>query len=191
MGSNEKRIFKRSEAIQIEVSRNEDEYKALLEYATTQITPNYHSLGELEHYLLKHYKAIPCTLSNAQRNTVKVNVILNNFRDVLKLPAPLCQNPTEEQLHEYMMEDTSVEQARSYPEEKLGLMIKAYKIQSKSPKEIVVMLEMKSQYICIQNASNEFCDELLLWRGITQDDIDHKTPQFMMYVEALRNLGKI
>lgn len=191
MNDNVKKIFERSEAIQIEVNRNEDEYKTLLEYATAQITPNYHSLDELEHYLLEHYRAIPHTLSNAQRHTVKVNVILNHFRDVLKLPAPLCQNPTEEQLHEYMMEDTSVEQARNYPEEKLGLIIKAYKILSKSSEEILVMLEMKSQYICIQNASNEFCDELLLWRGITRDDIDNKTPQFMMYVEALRNLGKI
>jgi len=191
MSDNEKKIFKRSKVVEAKVSRNEDEYKTWLEYVATQVTPNYHSIEELEQYLVEHYKAIPHTLSNAERHTVKVNVILNHFRDALELPAPICQNPTEEQLHEYRMEDTSFEQARNYPEEKLGLMIKSYKIPSRSAKDILVMLEMKSQYIGIKNASSEFANELILWKGVTKYDIDHKTSEFMMHAEALRNLGKI
>ena len=191
MRDDAKKIFEKSKVVEAQVSQNEGEYKTLLEYAAAQISPNNHSIEELEQYLVEHYKAIPYTLSNAERHTVKVNVILNHFRDVLEVPNPHCQNPTGEQAHEYMMEDNSFEQARNYPEEKLGLMIKAYKIPSKSPKDILVMLEIKSQYICIKNASNEFANELILWKGVTQHDIDHKTPEFMTYVEALRNLGKI
>ena len=34
-------------------------------------------------------------------------------------------------------------------------------------------------------------DEVTLWRGVTRDDIENKTPAFMAYAAAMKDTGQL
>lgn len=167
---------------------NDDKF---LDYAATQIKENYRPFTEIIDYIIKKYGAVPHALSEKQLQLLKANVILNHFREVLDLPIPLRKNPTKKQLIKYVKNDTTFEQAKNYPAEKLGLIMKAYKLPADDDKEIIVKLEITTNYICMDNASRKFADELFLFQGVTQEDIDNKTPRFIAYANTLRDIGKI
>lgn len=172
-------------------SHNNTDQKDFLEFAATKIIANDRPFNEIEEHLILKYKAVPCTLSERELQVLKANVIMNRFREVLDLPAPLPESPTKKQLLEYAQNDTTFEQARNYPAEKLGLVMKAYMIPNNKQKDAIVKLEMTTQYMSISNASKEDADELFLWQGVSQDDIDNKTPRFVAYAYTLRDLGRL
>mgnify|MGYP001259422871 CR=1 FL=1 len=172
-------------------TQNDRKQQDFLGFAATQITANYRPFHEIEEHLISKYKATPYILSEHELQVVKANVIMNRFREVLDLPAPLPKSPTRKQLLEYVQNDTTFEQARHYPMKKLGLVVKAYTIPSDKHNNAIVNLEMTTQYMSISNASKEDAGELLLWQGVSQDDIDNKTPRFVAYAYTLHELGRL
>jgi hypothetical protein len=172
---------------------NNSDQQAFLKYAKTKIKANYRSLCELEDHLIKNYNAVPYQLSERKLEMLKANVILNRFREVLVLPEPLGENPTKKQLLEYAQNDTSFEQARGYPAEKLGLIMKAYKLPLAidGPQEATVEMEMTSEYMRISDAPKEVSDALSIWQGVSKEDIADETPRFIAYAYTLRDMGKI
>lgn len=167
--------------------------KEFLNYAKTKIKANYRSIWELEDYLIKEYNGVPYQLSERKLEMLKANVIINKFSEVLDLPKPLGENPTKKELLNYVKNDTSFEQARSYPAENLGLIMKAYKLPlaSDDRNEPIVELEMTSEYMRISDAPKEIADALSIWQGVSEEDIKNETPRFFAYAYTLRDMGKI
>jgi hypothetical protein len=172
---------------------NNSDQQIFLKYAKTKIKANYRSLWELENHLIKNYNAVPYQLSERKLEMLKANVIINRFREILVLPEPLGENPTKKQLLEYAQNDTSFKQARSYPAEKLGLIMKAYKLPLDivDHHEAIVELEMTSEYMHISDAPKEVADALSIWQGVREEDIANETPRFIAYAYTLRDMGKI
>jgi hypothetical protein len=164
-----------------------------LKYAKTKIEANYRSIYELENHLINDYNAVPYQLSERKLEMLKANVIMNRFRKVLNLPESLGENPTKKQLLEYAQNDTSFEQARNYPTEKLGLIMKAYKLSLAidGRREAIVELEMTSEYMSISDAPKEVVDALFIWQGVSEADIANESPRFIAYAYTLRDMGKI
>ena len=174
-----------------EETKKEAERKAFLEYAATKIAPNSHEFSKIEDYLIEKYNVEPYTMTERQLKVLKSNVIVNRFPEVLHLPEPPGENATQEERLEYFQNDTSFEQAREYPAEKLGLLFKAYKIPNDSENETIVKMEMTTQYMCMDHPSDEFLNDINLWLGVTQEDIDNKTPGFIIYAQTLCDLGRL
>ncbi len=57
--------------------------------------------------------------------------------------------------------------------------------------DITVDIELSTGHMTMGNSCTRLMNALVLWRGITQHDIDQKTPQFMMYAAAMRDTGRI
>ena len=93
------------------------EQEAFLERAQKLAVPNAKSFDETVRYLCEIYGARPCGLSKGQRQSAKVNIILNMHPDLVGWE-PFPEDPTEEQLIEYReKQDSWLEQAFGYPEE--------------------------------------------------------------------------
>lgn len=188
------------------------EQKEFLAYAAEQITPCDRSFKQLEEYLIEKYHAISHTLLAHELDTLKANVILNCFGDVVERPAPLGENPTEKELRAYAEQDTSFYQARQYPAEKLGLEMKAYKlpgapsvfkeetelkrssrfrIASYTEDDVIVEMEMKSEYLCSLNGGKEVMDDLIMYRGVSEKDIKEKSNRFIAYAYTLKHMGRL
>lgn len=52
------------------------------------------------------------------------------------------------------------------------------------------LLELSTGYMQLSNGCKSLMDEIILWRGVTKEDIDNCTPVFMSYAAALRDTGK-
>ena len=56
---------------------------------------------------------------------------------------------------------------------------------------MVLEAEMKTQYMRCLNGGGNVLNDLILWRGVSQQDIDERSAQFVMYVDALKEAGKL
>lgn len=111
-----------------------------------------------------------------------------------------------------MEKDTSFLQAKEYPAEKLGLEMKAYKLQnfgsnkrtkqkqinqniiancSNNEVDVIIEMEMKSEYLNVRNGGEEVIQDLLLFRGVSEKDIKEKSQRFVAYAYALKFFKKI
>lgn len=161
---------------------NEEPVDNFLETTTTQIKEQYHKFSDIDDYLINHHNAVPYSLSPKQMISLKINVITNNYRHMLNFPVPLGDAPTEKQIKEYIAQDTSIEQARNYPAEKLDLDMRAYKIPVDGNEEAIIEIEMKSEYMCFKNVPDKIAEDVILWLGVTQEDVEKKTPRFVRYM---------
>jgi len=193
-------------------NKREEEHEKFLSFAAEKIIPCDKTFRQLEDYIVKKYKAIPHTLLPYQLNSLKVNVILNYFNYVLKRPEPLGENPSNDEIKAYLEKDTSILQAKEYPAEKLGLQMKAYKLpnvasqirmnqeQSKqniisncsnNEIDVIVEMEMKSEYFNVRNGGEEVIQDLLIYRGVSEKDIKDKSQRFVAYAYALKFFKKL
>jgi hypothetical protein len=172
---------------------NSSDQQIFLKYAKTKIKANYRSICEVENHLINNYNAVPYQLSEKKLEILKANVIMSRYREMLVLPEPLGENPTKKKLLEYAQNDTSFRQARNYPAEKLGLIMKAYKLPLTldDQHEAVVGLEMTSEYMSISDAPKEVADALFIWQGVSEEDIANESPRFIAYAYTLKDMGKI
>lgn len=72
------------------------------------------------------------------------------------------------------------------------------KILGKHPEEfdvemddMEIELELSTGYLQLINGCDSLMNEIRLWRGVTQEDIDLCTPIFISYAVAMRDTGKI
>jgi hypothetical protein len=185
--------------------KGKDQEEFLLQ-AAEKITPCERTFKELEQYLMEKYHAIPHRLSPQKLDCLKVNVIINYFGHLLDRPDPLGANPTEAEIKAYFeQQDASVNEAKEYPAEKLGLEMKAYKLPGiiskrrqiassnarSSEDAVTVEMEIKSGYLAICNGGNEVMEDLILYQGVSEKDIKEKSPRFISYAYALRSVGRL
>ena len=191
-----------------------DEFEKFLSNAVEQISPCERTFKQIEEYLIEKYQVIPHTLLAHELKTLKANVIMNYFDDVVEKPAPLGENPTVEEIELYLDHNTSFFQAREYPAEKLGLEMKAYKLlnvqseikqnnvekqekqiangnRSFTDDEVIIEMEAKSGYMCIRNGGTDVMNDLTVYRGVSEEDIKEKSPRFIGYAYALKQVGRI
>lgn len=57
--------------------------------------------------------------------------------------------------------------------------------------EMTMDLELSTGSISMGNGSARLMNELVLWRGIAQRDIDEETPEFVAYAVAMRDTGRL
>lgn len=57
--------------------------------------------------------------------------------------------------------------------------------------EIEVKIELSTGHIQLNNGGRSLMDEIVLWKGIVQEDIDKCTTSFIAYAAAMRDRGKI
>lgn len=168
------------------IKENKLKQEKFLQQAANSIVANGHNFSDIVQYLKENYQAVDYQLSPKQIEILKVNVIMNNFCEVLERPKPLVDNPTKKQIMQYHQNDTSFMQAVNYPAERLGLDMRAYKLPCETEEEVIVELEMKSEYLCIKNGNEDLMTDLLFWQGVTQTDIKNRTPRFIAYAYAMK-----
>ena len=57
--------------------------------------------------------------------------------------------------------------------------------------EMLYSAELHTRTSQLSGGTASLMDELTVWCGVTLDDIDRRTPEFMSYAAALRDLGKL
>ena len=96
-----------------EMEKRRSEQEAFLNRAQKLAEPCAKSFDETIRYLCAIYGAQPCDLSRGQRQSVKVNILLNEHPELVHRQ-PIPENPTETQMREWCRQDISFDQALAF-----------------------------------------------------------------------------
>jgi hypothetical protein len=68
-------------------------------------------------------------------------------------------------------------------------------INKKTPpartKKMLFGIELSTGYCQLDDGCKSLMDEVTLWRGVTREDIDKETPEFMAYAAAMRDAERL
>ncbi len=149
--------------------------------------------------------------TEAEKDVFKTNYILNHCPDILTTPEiKLFENgkaPKRSEFIEFQEnQHKRFEEARLYPFEKLGLDISTYSFGVNIADGVAlfkVVCENNKDELYITATTNfqpqekdaelirRISDEITVFRGIKQEDIDRRTRNFIIYAAALINLEKL
>ncbi len=190
--------------VQTEEMRKKQE--AYLSEVAKSVKPSDRTFEQMLAYFVETYHAVPTVLPKEHRRERKANVILRCFPELLQEDIDTELTPEEKQ--HYRRRSDSFIRALKYPEEKLDLEFRTFLIPQK-PKvkkaknrnaaaqltdiddQSILEVEMKTEYMSAWNVEESILDDLCIWRGVAQRDMDERSPRFIEYAEALKRLNRI
>lgn len=56
---------------------------------------------------------------------------------------------------------------------------------------MVFAIELSTGYWQLDDGCGALMNEVVLWRGVTREDIEKETPAFLAYAAAMRDTGRL
>lgn len=170
-------------------SPEQREFSKYIAKIQSSATPNRRPFSSLPEYLAERYRAVPYPLSENETAALKINVLLNAFPEQIGAPKLPDGNASRKELIQYVEEsERARERAQACPAGRLGLCFQAFLLpgQGEDGSDAVVQFELRSEHLAIKNGSQKLADDLTLWLGVSQQDIDTLSPRFQAYAQALK-----
>ncbi|MDE6312075.1 MAG: hypothetical protein K2M46_00335 [Lachnospiraceae bacterium] len=148
-------------------------------------------MRKVEQFIETNYKGIKRQLSSIDREIIVKNVLLQ-FRE-------LFWNKEDISYLENGAVDTEAlfNKIENYPKENFELKTSLYEVILQSGAIVQIEMELTTGYICLSTSSNSEDDfkmldqmnnELILCRGVTQEDIDKKSMIYYHYEVAKKEM---
>lgn len=177
------------------------------DYCSAHIAPCRKSMQELVEYLKSYYGAIEVDGSEDEKGELKNNIVSQKFEHLLSSLKPLTPESTEEdrqELIEIMKQRT--EQMNQITADQLGLEMRFFKLPKNE--HTAVFFEDWAQQYGFSSAELEGCflplqvelttgylsslpgrfqDEMILFLGLDENDLQNRTGRFYQYVLAYMN----
>lgn len=168
--------------------------------------PSYKTNAEVIEYIKEKYNFQQTTVSDVELENFKVNYILGKHPELLSISQKSYPVNTSREkilkIHEH--NEKVFEEARSYPFEKLNLDIEMYKLNYPLNKGIIVEFNVladntndeifgSASLTNVKNTANDdkivrqILDDICIYKGVKQEDIDNKTMKFISYASAVLN----
>lgn len=175
---------------------------------------------ELKEYLIDKYDAEETELTDGEKQALKYSVIMNYYKDDLEqlnvyqdsekfidtfhnvalipdekynLEFAAFTIPRTSKTEKFYKELEEIMKKHRY--KKASLIARIFNRHSKGKyldmEDMKLKIELSTGYLTIKNGSIGLIDEIVLWKGVTQLDIDNSTPVFMSYVSAMRDTGEL
>ncbi|WP_055665987.1 hypothetical protein [Desnuesiella massiliensis] len=207
--------------IKVSVDKQEERFQQWVDDCAKLVTACAHTLKETEQYFLNHCDALPLKSDDKRMKSFQCNVIMNYCKDKLEhQPSQFSFDMTDEEIEKWHKEDNAMhEEAMNSSPEHFGLNIRGYylphternsvfyeqayiKIQKFMERNNSAPEQIKMQDICLffeettghwqcSGGGDSLMNQLLVFRGISQDDIEKRTPRFLQYITTLRDMGNL
>lgn len=195
-------------------------YEQWIEDCARLVTAGTHTFEETEKYFLEQCDTLPVSSDNIHLKSYKYSLIMNYFKDKLEYQAAdFSFEMTDKEMEKWHRENSAMqEEVRNSPPERFGLNLKGYllpnternrsfykeasmqaqkHIQHSEAKQQVDMpniyffFEDTTENIEASGGGASLMNQLIIFRGISQDDINKRTPKFLSYINSLREVGKL
>lgn len=175
------------------------------EYANT-LKPCYKTNTEVLEYIKNKYGLRKEKLTTSVTEGYKINYIMNQHPELLGTCEPKYHSGNKrpsrkELLEQHKIIAKRVEEARAYPLEKLGISLELYKfdyaLSDSDVAEFTILVDNTNDGFTISSSVNrkttdeeqamihKIHKEIDMYKGITQEDIENRTPRFLGYVSTL------
>lgn len=190
-------------------SKNDFEIKA--ERIASSVSPCYKDNRTVLNYLKSKYNVKSAIPTEAELTMIKANYILNQCPHILTTPEISIdmngRTPSRNEMMKYQEnQQKRFEEAMLYPFDDLGLDISTYSFEIEISDELFVVFKIvcennKDELFVSANANGNLkksdrqkiqniSDEIAVYRGIKQVDIDNRTKNFIIYASAVISLEK-
>ena len=189
-------------------NKNKKDFDKKIDNFAKKAEPCKKSNKEVLEYLNEKYGINEEALSQTEKESYKVNYILNKRPELLKTPEIINNKKMLSRKEMAELNENSVsriKEARAYPFEKLGLELRGFYFQyflSDSEKLLfhIVSDEKNNAFNIKVSAINremtdaeheiisEIIDDIIIFQGITKEDIEKRTPEFLSYAAAVLQL---
>lgn len=168
--------------------------------------PCYKTNGEVVEYIKRKYNFEKTAISDVELENFKVNYILGKYPELLSLTQKQYSvNASREEILEIHEHNEKVfKEARNYPFEKLNLDIEMYKCNYPLNKESIVEFNLladntndevfgSASLTNVKHTDNDdklvrqILDDICVYKGVKQEDIDNNTMKFVVYASAALN----
>ncbi len=195
---------KAGQAVSVGFIKTDDRKKAAFdawaEQCAQRMQPNAHSIGELEAWLAQHYRTEPLGLSEGRLKMLTAESVRNFFPEMLKTQVTPPRDGSYREFERHHLElERAQQEAMQIDPASLGLDFFGYRVLLGDGINTEVVFERKTGQVCMQcswpgTGANPEAERFSLaftkQYGVTQADIDGKTPRFLGYITALRDAGE-
>lgn len=196
-------------------------YEQWVEDCARVITASTHTFEETEKSFLEECDTLPVSPDNIHLNSYKYSLIMNYCKDKLEhQAADFSFDMTDEEMEKCHQENSAMqEEVRKSPAERFGLNMRGYLLpkternrsfyeearleaqkyikHSEGNRQLVEMsdiyffFEDTTENIQASGGGRGLMNQLIIFRGISQEDIDKRTPRFLNYINSLLEAGKL
>lgn len=201
--------------------KREEKFGKWVEECAKLVTPCEHTFKETEEYFLQSCDALPISPDDMRIKNFKQSIIMNYFRDKLKNQASeFSFDMTDEEIEVWDKEQTLMHQeAMNSSPEDFGLNMRGYYLPYTKRNEPIYeeacleaqrdirdkefdFSQIQKQDICFffeettcdlecRGGGRSLMEQLIVFRGVSREDIEARSPRFMGYITALREMGKL
>lgn len=195
---------KTGQAVSVGFFKTDDRKKAAFDAWAKQcaqsMQPNAHSIGEVEVWLVQHYRTEPLTISEERLKILTAESVRNFFPEMLKTQVT---PPKDDSYREFERQHLELERAQQEAMQidpvSLGLDFFGYRVLLGTDAAVEVIFERKTGQVSMQGSwpgtgpnpeAEQFSLAFTKQYGVTQEDIDGRTPRFLGYITTLRDAGE-
>ena len=192
-------------------SKNKDDFEIMAERIASSASPCYKDNRTVLNYLKSKYNVKSTIPTEAELTMIKANYILNQCPYILTTPEISIdmngRTPSRNEMMKYQgNQQKRFEEAMLYPFDDLGIDISTYSFEIEISDGLFVVFKIvcennKDELFVSANANGHLqksdrqkiqniSDEITVYRGIKQADIDNRTKNFIIYASAVISLEK-
>lgn len=210
-----------SKTIASQVEYKHEEFQKWVEHCADLVTPCAHTFSETEQYFLEQCDTELIDKDDRRMKIFKLNVIMNHFKDRLEhQAADFTFDMTDEEIEKWHTDSEAMrnEAINSSPE-RFGLNIRGYILPQTQRNKVFYEQYYKDvpdpvknnnasqdkielQDICFffeettevfqgYTGSRSLMQQLILFRGVSEEDIKNRSTRFLGYISELRDMGKL
>lgn len=207
--------------IEVNVYRKEGEFEEWVERCAKLVTACAHTFKETEQYFLVQCDAQPLDKKDKRMKEFQFHLVMNHCKDKLEHQGlELSFDMTDEEIERWDKEnnDMILEAMYSSPEH-FGLSIRGYylpqternkvfyaqncietkemrkhsKIATKTVKmqDISFLFEETTEEYQCNGGGGSLMQQLVVFNGVSEEDIQKRTPRFISYICVLSEMGKL
>lgn len=207
--------------VETSVDRHEEKFKQWVEDCAKLVTACDHTLKETEALFLKQCDALPLNKDDMRMKNFQLNVIMNHCKDKLEHQAPeFSFDMTDDEIEKWHKEQNAMrEEAMNSSPERFGLIMHGYylphternavfyeqtypeahkftKHADHSPEQIekqdiCFFFEETTEHCQSSGGGDNLMQQLMVFRGVSEDDIQKRSPRFLVYISTLRDMGNL
>lgn len=206
--------------VEVSVDKRKEKFLRLVEDCAKFVTACAHTLKETELHFLDQCDALPLATNDRRIKNFQYNVIMNYCKDKLGHQASeFSFDMTDEEIEKWHKEEYAMRlEAMNSSPEQFGLNISGYYLPHTERNEVFYEQDyleaqkfMKNtnpdpkpinmQNICFffeetkgifqSNGGSSLMEQLIVFKGISEDDIAKRSPLFLRYISGLREMGKL
>lgn len=203
------------------VYRREENFKKWVNDCAKLVTACPHTFKETEQYFLEQCDTLPLPFDDRQMRNFQANFIISYCKDRLVHQAPeFSFDMTDDEIEKWHKEDEAMkEEARNASPEQLGLIMRGYylphtkrnevfyedvslqakklmkhidsRINQMQAQDICFFFEETTEYFQIYGNGADLAEKLIIFRGVSEDDIKERNSRFLVYISTLRDMGEL